>query len=643
MNCVATCNFRKTGLLIFALYLLPAVVCAAGAPDHVTGRLLAIPRHEVDVTQLARVLTLHGAKIHKQLSPLGLQILDVPEEASAAAMEGLKQSGMFEIVERDYYAHTAATSAVIPNDPSYVNQWYLPQISAPQAWAITTGTASIVVAVIDSGADGTHPDLAGKLAPGWNFLTNNANTSDAVGHGTAVAGIIGAASNNNGGIAGVSWNSQIMPLVVVDATEYASYSNIAAAIQYAVDNGAKVINISLGGTSASSTLQSAVDYAWSHNVVVFAPAMNDSSSSPNYPAACNHAVAVSATDSTDSIATYSNYGGWIALSAPGSNIFTTTMGGGYGYWYGTSFASPIAAGVAALALSVNPSLTAQAMVTLLEQNTDDLGTAGFDPYYGWGRVNAYKAATAALPPAAVTVTPNTASLNAGQSQQFTATVTGATNTAVSWSINPALGTISASGIYTAPASLTVSQKVTVTALAAGGASASGSVTLVPVVITTAPLTANLNAGQTKQFSATVTGSSNTAVSWSVNPAVGAISSSGLYTAPASVTSAQTISVIATGLGGVTATSTVSLAPIAVASAPQTATLNAGQTQQFTATVNGSSTAVVTWSLTPATGSISTAGLYTAPASVSSVQTVTVTASVAGGASASSLSHSSLFP
>ncbi len=236
-----------------------------------------------------------------------------------------------------------------------------------------------------------------------------------MGHGTAVAGTVAAASDNGIGVAGVMWNGQIMPLVAVDATGFAAYSNIAAAIQYATDHGARIINISIGGANSSSVLQTAVDYAWSRNAVVFAAAMNDSSTAPNYPAACNHAVAVSATDSNDALASFSNYGDWISLAAPGSNILTTSMGAGYGYWSGTSFSSPLASGVAALVLAVNPSLTPSALVTLLEETADSPVASGFGASLGWGRVNAYKAVMSALPPS-VTLTPGPTpiTLNAGE-------------------------------------------------------------------------------------------------------------------------------------------------------------------------------------------------------------------------------------
>ncbi len=360
---------------------------AADAP----GRLIVGLRRDVDPALVGRTLLLHRAAVRDHLAELGASVLDVPEESSAAILDSLARSGLFAYVERDHYAHTGG----VPNDPSYTSQWHLPRIQGPQAWSISTGSAAVVVAVIDSGVYRQHPDLAAKILPGWNFVKNSDDTSDVLGHGTAVAGTLAAATNNGVGVSAVNWASMVMPLVAVDENDFAAYSHIAAAIQYAADHGVRVINISLGGTSGSALLQSAVDYAWERGSVVFASAMNDAGTTPNYPAACNHAVAVSATDTNDRLASYSNFGDWIALSAPGSDILSTMTGGGYGYWYGTSFAAPIAAGVAALALAVNPSLSAGDLVTLLEQNADDLGPQGRDAYFGWGRVNAFRAVQAA--------------------------------------------------------------------------------------------------------------------------------------------------------------------------------------------------------------------------------------------------------
>ncbi|HEY1340751.1 MAG TPA: S8 family serine peptidase, partial [Bryobacteraceae bacterium] len=443
-----------------ALFILGALVAAAADDGgHVPGRLLVRRRAGVDVNTLHRTLRARNAALRQEMGALGVSVIDVPEQASAEIRRSLEESGLFDIVEPDYYAHTAGT----PNDPSYASEWHLAKIQAPAAWGLTTGSPSVLVAVIDSGVDKTHPDLAGKLVTGWSFLKSSADVSDTLGHGTAVAGTVAAATNNATGVAGVSWGSMIMPLAVVDSNDFASYSNIAAAIQYAADHGVRIINVSIGGSSPSSVLQGAVDYAWNKGAVVIASAMNDSTSTPYYPAACNHVVAVAATDENDRLASFSDYGNWIAVSAPGTNILTTMSGGGYGYWYGTSFSSPITAGVAALMLAANPSLANTSLVSMLEQSVDDLGSAGYDSSFGYGRVNAYKAVSAALgaaappppPPPSVSVAPASVTLGPGQTQQFSATVTGLANTAVSWSVSPLVGTI-AGGLYTAPLSIAAS-------------------------------------------------------------------------------------------------------------------------------------------------------------------------------------------
>jgi thermitase len=364
---------------------------AADQPSSVPGRLLAGYHGDPASPALLQTLLLHHAVVRRHIDPLGMHVLDVPEAAAETILASLRQTGLFEYVERDYYAHTASD----PNDPSYIAQWHLPRIGSPQAWAVTTGSAAVVVAVVDSGVYGQHPDLAGKLVPGWNFVQSNSDTSDVLGHGTAVAGTVAAATNNGIGIAGVNWASHVMPLVVVDQNDSAAYSNIAAAIQYAADHGVRIINVSIGGVNSSDSLQRAVDYAWSKGAVVFASAMNSSTSTPYYPAACSHVVAVSATDANDHLASFSNFGSWITLAAPGTSILTTMNGGGYGYWNGTSFSSPIVAGVGALVLAVSPEMTNTALVALLQQTADPIGTAA---YFGAGRVNAYRAIVAAQPP-----------------------------------------------------------------------------------------------------------------------------------------------------------------------------------------------------------------------------------------------------
>lgn len=315
-----------------------------------------------------------GAEVVEELPQIQVKRIKVPEHALDALKTALSHNPNISFVEENFIAEGSTD----PNDEKYPSQWHHVTLMSSLSWDYQTGSTDMPIAIIDSGVDADHPDLVEKLIPGYNFLAQNTNTQDVLGHGTAVAGSAAAATNNGIGVAGMAWQNPVMPLVVLDSSNYATYANIAAAILYAVDHGVKIINISIGGSSYSSTLEYAVNYAWDHNALVFACAHNYSTDTPYYPAACTHAVAVAATDAGDNLASFSNYGSWITLSAPGTSILTTNNGGGYGYWNGTSFASPIAAGAAALAWSANPELTNEQILQVLTASADDLGASGFD-------------------------------------------------------------------------------------------------------------------------------------------------------------------------------------------------------------------------------------------------------------------------
>jgi len=353
-----------------------------------------------------------------EIKPIRVKRIKVPEHALEHVKEALAKNPHVKFVEKNFIADPVVT----PNDPSLPVQWHLAKISAPQGWDISSGVSSVKIGIADSGVDPTHPDLATKLLPGFNFYDYNTDTRDVYGHGTQVAGSAAAATNNAIGVSGVAWANSIVPLRVTDTAGYAYYSTMASAITYCADNGIRIINLSFSGTSASSTLQSAVDYAWNKGTIVFAAAGNSASTSPSYPAACYRAVAVAASTSTDTRASFSNYGSWITVAAPGSAIYTTAKGGGYASVSGTSFASPITAAVGAMILSVNQSLSAQQVVDILKQSTDDLGLAGFDNEFGYGRVNLAKALdvaqgtgalTDSLPPAVAITSPASGNTGAG--------------------------------------------------------------------------------------------------------------------------------------------------------------------------------------------------------------------------------------
>jgi subtilisin family serine protease len=357
------------------------------AQPNVTGRLLVQARADADPAAATEVLRSHGARVEGEIPQIRVKAVRVPEHVVERVREALSRSGHFIFVEPE----GVGQGTQIPNDASFAAQWHLNRIDAPNAWLSTTGAAQSPIAIIDSGVDATHPDLSSKVIPGWSFLSNNSDTRDVLGHGTKTAGVAAAAANNSIGVAGVSWLNPIMPLVVLDSSNYATYFNIGKAITWAADHGARVLSISISGTTSSSTLQSAVDYAWNKGAIVIAAAGNSGTTAMMYPAACNRAIAVGATDSNDALASFSNRGAWVDLVAPGVSIMTTTRGGGYGAASGTSFSTPMTAGVAALILAMRPSLSVSALETQIKQSVDDLGVAGFDTLYGAGRLNAFKA------------------------------------------------------------------------------------------------------------------------------------------------------------------------------------------------------------------------------------------------------------
>ncbi len=388
-------------VFLFFAAIAPVV---AGEYNYVPGRILVKTKPNLSDADFEKRLQPHGAPQHKKLRHLDIHVVEAPESQIESVLASLRRDSGIEFAERD----GVAQAAFVPND-TYISsgaEWHLGKISAPQAWDFTVGGTNTIIAILDSGINANHPELVGRILPGYNFVSGTNDTSDDFGHGTAVAGTAIAAGNNGIGIAGVAFGCSVLAVKVVNSSGFAAYSAVADGIKYAVDHGARVINLSIAGSSASSTLQAAVDYAWSNNVVVVAAAGNNATSDPQYPAACNHVIGVSATEPDDSLAPFSSYGGYVSLAAPGDNIWTLQrdLSNPYGSWRGTSFSSPIVAAVAALVASVNPSLSGDQITSVLEQSADDTGIAGFDPLFGNGRVNAWSAilAAAAIPGAQIT-------------------------------------------------------------------------------------------------------------------------------------------------------------------------------------------------------------------------------------------------
>jgi subtilisin family serine protease len=354
-----------------------------------TGRILVTPRHTVDDAQFTALAARHGGKAHSRVRATRLHIVDVAPGQEEAAAQALALDPQVEFAEVDRLVDPEVTSA---NDPYYSNAWHLAKIGTPIAWDTAKG-AGVTVAILDSGVDGTHPDLVGKLVPGWNLVDNNSNTSDVYGHGTMVAGVVGAASNNGIGATSIAWDASLMPVRVALTSGSAYISAIANGIIYAADHGAQIANASFATLTGSPTIQSAANYMRSKGGLVVVAAGNYGvlDSTPNTGAV----ISVSATGSSDALTSWSSYGPYVDVSAPGSSIMTTTNGGGYAYVSGTSFSSPATCAVLALMKSANPTLSNVTLEAVLKSSALDLGTPGYDQYYGYGRINAAAAVTAA--------------------------------------------------------------------------------------------------------------------------------------------------------------------------------------------------------------------------------------------------------
>jgi len=377
--------------LVVFLFVLNLPLQAAPRGDQEV-QLLVKPKASMSEAALHAILSAQGAQEHDRIKALDVRVIRVPARAADKLIKALERNKDVEYVELDHIAKAVGTA----NDPHFTagNQWSLSKIEASGAWATTVGSSSVVVAVIDSGVRASHPDLGGKVLQGYDFVNNDNDANDDNGHGTAVAGITASSTNNGVGMAAVSWNSMILPVKVLGADGSGNYSAMANGITWAADNGARIINLSLGGTSSSRTLQNAVNYAWNRNIILVAAAGNNGNSTPLYPAACNNVVAVSATDSGDKRPSWSNYGSYVNVAAPGVNILTLHGASSYAYWNGTSFSSPVTAGVVALMAAANPGLSNAGVVDALLKNSDDIGAAGYDVYYGHGRVNARRAVAA---------------------------------------------------------------------------------------------------------------------------------------------------------------------------------------------------------------------------------------------------------
>jgi thermitase len=411
-----------TCLLLLAVFLscapaAPAYAAEAGdplaRPGFVPGELIIrLPAANARAgANLTPQLAAAGVQRLRTIPELGLAVVTVPPSGDpTVAAASLAASGAVEWAEPNY---TFALDYV-PDDRDYQAKQtpYLKWLKAEDAWEITLGNPQVILAVLDTGVDTGHEDLSGAIwtnpgevpgngvdddgngfvddVNGWDFADNHAGIDDDHGHGTHVAGIAAASIGNGKGIAGLAGGVTIMPVDVFGGG-IGTYEDLIRAIVYATDNGAHVINMSLGASSYSRGEAMAINYAVENGVVVVAAAGNQGREAYHYPAAHENVIAVASTTAQDVVSSFSNRGTFIDVAAPGSSVWSTFPGDRYGSLSGTSMATPHVAGLAALILSRNAGLAPSEVRQIIEGAADDLGAAGYDIVYGHGRINAGRA------------------------------------------------------------------------------------------------------------------------------------------------------------------------------------------------------------------------------------------------------------
>jgi len=343
-------------------------------------------REGVSAAEMHKEYKKNGHKLISHNAKLGYDVIQVSTNLAQA--------------QKHYNEHTRVKCAelnhirrilVTPNDPKYKDQYGLRLIKANLAWNTTKGRRLSTIAVIDTGVQRSHPDLKGKLLTGYNFVGGNTNTNDDNGHGTHVAGIAAAITNNKTGVAGTAWRNRILPVKAFDSSGNSTSDLIVKGILYAADQGARVINMSFGGGPYSQTEADACAYAIKKGAVLVASAGNNASNAKSYPGAYPGVLSVAATDEKNAKAGFSNYGKWVSVAAPGVEILSTYIGSKYSYLSGTSMSAPFVSGVAGLLAAKGRTNTK--IVKLIKDSARAI--AGTGTYWQYGLVDANKAVRSA--------------------------------------------------------------------------------------------------------------------------------------------------------------------------------------------------------------------------------------------------------
>ncbi|MEO7994241.1 MAG: S8 family serine peptidase [bacterium] len=362
------------------------------AADITPGQILVKFRAGTSAADEAAIHTQLGGTVLSTISGINVRVVAVPLGTELGHVARYAGAKVVEFAEPDYIYKAFAT----PNDTSFGSMWGMTKISAPAAWDVTHGANTVKVADLDTGIDLNHGDVASKVVLTKNFTGTGTSVQDGHGHGTHTAGTIAAVTNNAKGVAGVGYDTALLIGKVLSNSGSGSTSWIASGITWAADNGAKVISMSLGGSAGSSSMSSAITYAWNKGVVVVAAAGNSNTSAASYPAYYTNCIAVAATDSSDRRASFSNYGTWVDVSAPGVSILSTyprSSGSStdrYAYMSGTSMACPHVAGLAALVWATPYGTSAAAVRARIEGQVDPTVAESGHPI-GTGRINARKA------------------------------------------------------------------------------------------------------------------------------------------------------------------------------------------------------------------------------------------------------------
>ncbi len=354
-------------------------------PDHMAGEVVV--NYHAGTLPETIAASVKGKVIETFFMGPGLYArIGLPSGSSVVeSVNTLRQFSGVVYAEPNYTGH----AFLIPDDTYYSLQYGPQNCFAEAGWDITTGSSSVVIAVVDTGVNGLHNEFSGKMTGGYDFVNNLALTggenSDDYGHGTHVAGIAAAVGNNGNGIAGVAWGCEIMPVKVLNSSGSGTYTQIASGITWAATNGADVINMSLGGAGYSQLLNDAVKIAVDNGVVVVVSMGNDYQAKVNSPAVCQGVIAVGALNAKDEVTDFSTGGNHISIAAPGEAIYSTSNTGGYVYMSGTSMSCPFVSGVCALILSQHPGITPEEVKSQLEETAVDAGPAGWDKETGYGK------------------------------------------------------------------------------------------------------------------------------------------------------------------------------------------------------------------------------------------------------------------